>query len=1204
AAQVMASAIAPLMQAQTRTPVGSPQVTAPVMSATLRSMLTTMLERSAQPAHGELATRSSQYAPAMVTPPAPREEETSAASDLADRYAEQRARIVELQRVARVTAEREAVARTAPAGEQAARIAEIQQRATEAAARREEATRQLDTRRATTQAERVAAAETERARLEERIAQRLADRARQQDTQRLHETAREAAARDARIAPAVPQAETRADIAPPSVQSRIAAELANAVSALPPELASMVASSISQRPDRAAQAIADLGEALRTVELLARTTASGGSIAPSRGPRLVMPAGLGGLVSTVEHTTQPIGAAGRVPQFAPTAGAPMFAAPVRDARVPAMTWLAPMQTRATATPAPTSALGAAMQSSPAALHHVAWSDRWLARFAGAQAQSLDVFSTASGESRLAMLAAAAPGAVFVAPSADEPQVAAPSRTDIAAARSSEVRRYDDDAETPDDVLFAIAAAARSSRPSARKSDAAPATPAAPAYDPMVAPTRETLADVVAHAAPGAPGAGLSAQLASSPFAPALRHVLPIGSAPSFDVRALFGSAVGATYLAGLLSSATDELVVPRSLPTWALAALGETPMGAMPAIGERAVESFEPTYVAPADVANLEGEGVAQAAAAAAPLTTLRSALLSFDVETFAATATAPTLASRITAESTSPSLARALVDTLSLPMLADSAAMRDPGTLDVAGGTAHVPSYGAPGMVADRAHAWSVAQERSSADLAYDFVTPELVLAARVYGLGPAEAAQAARLAIAGPGALSAMAGAVDRTFVQAMAIEAERRHGRTQIATAYPLIATADGTQAFDSPSARDAAFARDVAQGVPSAAAPPLFAPSASSFGVEKRAPRGAYLWPAATTAALGLTASMPDGEQSMSVAALELLAAQAVAELGTYSALGEISDVERRAVASVASRAESGATITTPGSHAEPSDDDILSSAAAFVPAGRRDKFQALYLALSQSPSGRTASPAARAARALALAGRGDEAITARERANVAWDVLPVVFGQRDREPAAGEERTGATVSTGEQASRMLRRREEVRAMDPTYVERPGLGPLSARAGEALGSYVAPAQTAPAAHHRDRDAGAVLRAPSAAHELVQTGRPAGRFGGGEVEIPTWFEQAARKMLADRSAAASTDFSLAELTLVTSAPAPQLAASSRAPGGSSPSRAPAPAADGAAGGEKKGAEDIEKIANEVYREVLVLMDIARARNGEPYL
>src|SRR5207342_2402772 len=99
-------------------------------------------------------------------------------------------------------------------------------------------------------------------------------------------------------------------------------------------------------------------------------------------------------------------------------------------------------------------------------------------------------------------------------------------------------------------------------------------------------------------------------------------------------------------------------------------------------------------------------------------------------------------------------------------------------------------------GMVAERARTWSVAQERSSADLSFDFVPPELVLAARVYGLGPAEAAQALRLAVAGPGQLAAMASTVDRTFVQALAIATERRDAATRaqtITTAFPLPTTA---------------------------------------------------------------------------------------------------------------------------------------------------------------------------------------------------------------------------------------------------------------------------------------------------------------------------------------------------------------------------------------------------------------------------
>src|SRR6185295_16247285 len=65
----------------------------------------------------------------------------------------------------------------------------------------------------------------------------------------------------------------------------------------------------------------------------------------------------------------------------------------------------------------------------------------------------------------------------------------------------------------------------------------------------------------------------------------------------------------------------------------------------------------------------------------------------------------------------------------------------------------------------------------------------------------------------------------------------------------------------------------------------------APSGTAFGVDRKAPRGAFLWPSATVAALGLNAAVPDGQSAMSVAALELLAAQAVAEIGTYAALSE-------------------------------------------------------------------------------------------------------------------------------------------------------------------------------------------------------------------------------------------------------------------------------------------------------------------------
>jgi hypothetical protein len=294
--------------------------------------------------------------------------------------------------------------------------------------------------------------------------------------------------------------------------------------------------------------------------------------------------------------------------------------------------------------------------------------------------------------------------------------------------------------------------------------------------------RATLADAVAHEVPSAPGAGLFAQLASSPFASAIRHIVPSTSAPTFDVRALFGSSVGATYLAGLLGDSPSEVSITPAMPAWA------------PASARGAIE-WEPSYVAAdthtaGDIAGADEtparepsrEDVAPAVStAAAALTTLHSALLSWDVETLPTGETRSVLSSSSHA-ATPMTPARMLVESMTMPMI-------DPIS-DRSGDV----SYAAPGMLADRAQAWSIAQERSASDLAFDFVTPELVLAARVYGLGPAEAAQAARLAIAGPGQLSAMAGHLDRTFVQAMAIEAEqRRDGAPRFTTAYPVVSAA---------------------------------------------------------------------------------------------------------------------------------------------------------------------------------------------------------------------------------------------------------------------------------------------------------------------------------------------------------------------------------------------------------------------------
>ncbi|HET7502467.1 MAG TPA: hypothetical protein VFK02_15715 [Kofleriaceae bacterium] len=1509
----------------------------------------------------------------------------AAATQVAEQYAAQRARIAELSRIAQQAAQRElaarAEARPAPAGDAAqaealaqaarsaaaartaqggespsgtsAQTAAAQAAAAQAAAAQAaaQATSTTEVRAAAerveaelrqrtaaargTETQRQAEALAERARMEERVAQRMAQHA---AAQRLHEQARAEAAAHARrpLAPARTEAEaaTRAPV-------QLSAEVTAAIAALPPELAAIVGSAVAQRPDRAMQIISSLQETLRTAELLARSSASGVAFESVRGPRTVMPAGLGGLVTAVDRANaladRPAMLAGRRPIAAQAAvidpgaqpgplavehalafaqaharaqaQAQAAAAAARSVRVPALAWLAGAP-RSQGVAGSVTALGATTAVTPAALSHVAWSDRWLARFAGATSQSLDLITATAGAApavRMQALANAAPGAVFVAPDFLRGDLAAEQAARGAGARPSggrgslgdaagagaiaaggpaaatgqgpaagvpgmrlinppspEIRRFADDEETPDDVFAAISqAAARGrgrgpARPGAP--DAASARPATPGGATQVgrpvagapgapAGERQTYADLVAHSAPSAPGAGMSAHLASSPFAPALRHMLPLPAAASFDVRALFGAGLGATYLAGLLGAASHELHIgAHAAPTWAswdLAPIGRgAQLGQLGQAGEsgeridrlppRLASGFDPAYVSPeaylgADAqgdaaamaearaaleatasgelraaveaqaaleratveAGREAEAMAEARGATArgagdvagageapaselaaaiaaqterganiQLTTLRSALLSWGLTITDDTAAQPgvpqlapmafaTSAATGAGEPTlSTSAARMMIDAMTLPMLSQ---------LDAEPASA----WAAPGMVAERAQSWSVAQERSSSDLALDFVTPELVLAARVYGLGPAEAAQAARLAVVGAGQLGAMASTVDRTFVEAMAIVRDARTSDGERRQRISSAGQAGAAAADEVPEAGDARDARvreavsrggvpgtvaagehgEVAGaparaaittafptadgGVAAALAPttrePAPLPSGVAFGVGRRSPRGAFLWPQATVAALGLHAAGSDGQLSMSVAALELLAAQVVAEVGTYAALSE-ADGGARALAgqagldgsvpgsaggaisgsapgAVAGFAESVAgsgdatgavrpvlpdgsparapafAAGTPGAlasgrgagaapGAEPGEAEVLGAAAALIPAARRARFDALYVALGQTAAGRSWSPAARAARALALAGRGDDAtITARERAATAWDVLPVVYGgagaveaSSDATGAAaaaaaimsssyvapgmpgfagaaaipgdapslggagrgaawtpGAGSPGAAVAglaSGARASGAGASRDlvapsggESGGLDRIVVSSsPGLAGLSARAGDALGAYVAPA--APPAAPRERrettSAGAVLRPPSAAPEYVQTGRSGGRYGGSEVEIPPWFESAARRLLADRGD--GDGISLAELTLVTAAPASHIAASSRTAPSASP---PAPTGPSGAGQSPNAPQiDIDKLANDIYRQILVMMDAARARNGEPYL
>ena len=577
-----------------------------------------------------------------------------------------------------------------------------------------------------------------------------------------------------------------------------------------------------------------------------------------------------------------------------------------------------------------------------------------------------------------------------------------------------------------------------------------------------------------------------------------------------------------------------------------------------------------------------------------------------------------------------------------------------EPGALAARGGAnlapalgeLHAPvaatSTGRPGSLAELMLQWSVAEERAVTDLSFDFVAPEMVLAAKVYGLSPAVAAQAARLAVAGPSAIASLATSVDLTFLRGFQqAHAQQQAVQRQLAAGRPF-ADAEPTPSFDraavepppslsataAPGAAPAAFAAASPGPWPDAAGEPGAPLAPGQPGqpgqvLASRLPRGAFLWPEATVAALGLKALSPEGVAGMPVVALELLAAAAVADLGTWVTAfpsadqATIANVIRglggtvpapagaaagapampfAAALATAGAASSGLAGPSPAAAATPTGGADLAEAegaglAGGSPAGLRARFEAIYVARAQSGEGQLMSPSARAARAMALLARGDGGSTsARERALAAWSILPQVYdGGLDLvSPAAGP----------------------AAGRDELAESRPGLASLAARAGESLGSFVAPSGPELSGWREEIREEARAEALAQAQVFVKTtptpsqamGRPGRAFaqlGGGEAEIPAWFEAAARRMLDERSPGGG--MSMAELVLVTAAATPAKAVAAATRGASSTAVSASPMVDSGNAGAAK--PDVDKLALDVYQEVLKLIDIARERSGDPY-
>ncbi|MBK7198531.1 MAG: hypothetical protein IPH80_39285 [Myxococcales bacterium] len=592
----------------------------------------------------------------------------------------------------------------------------------------------------------------------------------------------------------------------------------------------------------------------------------------------------------------------------------------------------------------------------------------------------------------------------------------------------------------------------------------------------------------------------------------------------------------------------------------------------------------------------------------------------------------------------------------------------------------------GRPGGLAEAALAWSIAEERSAANLAFDFVTPELILAAKVYGLSPGAAAEAVRLAAAGPASMASMATQLDLTLLrafQAGPAEAARRTaggmpfasaGQAPAMTAASATATSasgpaagldiaypgvapSSSAAPSQAAAAEAAMAASAAAGGPAAApyagaatyAAPAFDPvyasaawPSAAMASSAKLPRGAFLWPPGAVAALGLRALSPDGAAGLPVVALELLAAQAVAELGTlvtaYPGMARASDAAAAAAyggpgAPGASRfAEAAMPLTSvvqgpqgPTSvvsplgaatsplelaraaevaHAEES--AAQASAAMAVPSLARQRFESVYIALTRSVEGQSLSPAARAARAMSLVASSTPGLSPREAAAATWSMLPDVY------------RGGLDLVAPHDA-----RTDRDGAADMLDA-RPGLAGLAARAGESLGSFVSPsmaevrdvAASGFAGSGESGSAGSSAAASRAASPVYvenaparpstpspfsapRPGRAFGQFGGGEPEVPAWFESAAQRMFSsgdDRGAG----MNLAQMVLVTAMPQQQVAAATRGTSAGGGGGSPAQGAGKHAPAEKP---DVEQLAFEVYHEVMHLLDIARKRSGDPF-
>jgi hypothetical protein len=542
------------------------------------------------------------------------------------------------------------------------------------------------------------------------------------------------------------------------------------------------------------------------------------------------------------------------------------------------------------------------------------------------------------------------------------------------------------------------------------------------------------------------------------------------------------------------------------------------------------------------------------------------------------------------------------------------------------------------PGQIAVRAESFSHARSLAAADLSLDFLSPELLAAARAAGVGPIAAGRAQRIAASGRPHLAALAAAVDRVFVEALSPGSGEASssGRSRRTSAVGDLGAAAGwpgagRRASGAAAGPSGAIERMSAAeaAAPGRASPDDPAVLARALGMDAggarvgsaawwaaislgrvapvRAPRGAFLLPDQAARFLGVRAGAAEEMRPNISAALELVAASEVAEAATGQHGGR--PWQAAPTAGALGSGDAAASRAT------------AESARAQLPRELWSVFDAVYLSLDDGGGARPLAPSARAARALAVASRSTSgspgaAASARARAAAAWAVLPVVLpGGATRRAGAG----GAGARVGKAAGGLASGSTEARAR--------GAG----SAGQALASLVAPtflaadragdaepawSSVAPSSAGREQpgraapqptfvSTSAPREAPSASPAAPPPpARPSEPPKASPEADMAWFYEAAQKYFAD-AGPSSSGLSVAEMTLVTAAPRAQVAASPQRADRPVTQAASTTQGDASKPGEAPAAArpDVDKIAQEVFEQVCRMIAIARERSGDPW-